>query len=423
MYPVLRRRNFALLWLGGLISAAGDWLLSLALPFYVYQHTGSVLATGILFMLHILPGVLFGSLAGVLADRWDRRRTMLVTDVTRAIVLLGLIPLLSTPGLLWLSYPIVAVEASISQVFWPAQGALLPRLVAEDELLAANALNSVSDSVLRLTAPALGGALYALSGLSSVVLLDSGSYLFSALMVALLRVPKPAEAELPAPPETPAEVGTWWGSLWRDWRAGVRVVQRDALLATVFLVASLDGLARGLVGVLLYVFVQHVLRAGSEVVGAMVSATGIGTLLTGLVLGKVGQTRQLARLIVGQEVLLGVAFLATFSARSVPLVVALSIPVGIGFASAVGCGTLLQTRTAERYRGRVLGAFGTTVALSLLAGEGLATLLGNPIGVLPLLYTAGGVALGSGLVGLIGFRQATGTRLAVAEQDAGTLGP
>lgn len=422
MYPVLRRRNFALLWLGGLISAAGDWLLGLALPFYVYQRTGSVVATGIIFMLHILPGVLFGSLAGVLADRWDRRRTMLLADLARAVILLGLIPLVYSPTGLWLSYPIVALEATISQVFWPAQGALLPRLVGEDELVAANALNTVSDSVLRLTAPALGGALYALSGLGSVVLLDSGSYLFSALMVALLHVPSPP-AELPKPQEAPDIAATWWGALWRDWLAGVRVVQRDALLATVFLVAGLDGLARGLVGVLLYVFVQHVLRAGAEVMGAMVSATGIGTLLTGLVLGKVGQTRHLARLIVGQQVLLGVAFLATFSSRSVPVVVALSIPVGIGFASSIGSGTLLQTRAAERYRGRVLGTFGTTVALTLLGGEGLATLLGSAMGVLPLLYAAGGVALGSGLVGLFGFRQATGTGLAAAEQDAGTVGP
>jgi len=97
--------------------------------------------------------------------------------------------------------------------------------------------------------------------------------------------------------------------------------------------------------------------------------------------------------------------------------------VGVGFASSIGCGTLLQTRAAERYRGRVLGAFGTTVALTLLAGEGLAGLLGSSVGVLPLLYVAGGVALGSGLVGLVGFRQATGTGLAGAEQDAGTARP
>ena len=74
MLATLRNRNFSLLWLGGLISLSGNWMLLTALPFYVYQLTGSALATSGLMMAYIAPGIVFGSVAGVLVDRWDRRR-------------------------------------------------------------------------------------------------------------------------------------------------------------------------------------------------------------------------------------------------------------------------------------------------------------------------------------------------------------
>ncbi len=105
MYPVLRRRNFVLLWVGGFVSSYGDWLLALALPFYLYQRTDSALASTGLFMVNMLPRVLFGSVAGVFVDRWDRRRTMLITDLARAGVLLLLLPVASSDARLWLSYP------------------------------------------------------------------------------------------------------------------------------------------------------------------------------------------------------------------------------------------------------------------------------------------------------------------------------
>ena len=90
MFAILRQRNFALLWMGAVISRLGDWLLLIVLPLFVYQRTGSALATGIMFIVETLPGLCFGSLAGVFADRWDRRRTMIVTDLLRALILLPL---------------------------------------------------------------------------------------------------------------------------------------------------------------------------------------------------------------------------------------------------------------------------------------------------------------------------------------------
>src|SRR5919198_1112108 len=85
MIATLRQRNFALLWFAGLISLAGDWMLIVALPIYVYQLTGSTLATSTMFIAGRLPTLLFGSVAGVFVDRWDRKRTMVVANLLLAL--------------------------------------------------------------------------------------------------------------------------------------------------------------------------------------------------------------------------------------------------------------------------------------------------------------------------------------------------
>ena len=88
MLAVLRQRNFSLLWFGGVLSVVGDFFLFIALPFFVYERTGSALATGAMFAAETLPRLLFGSVAGVFVDRWDRKKTMVFADVSRAVILL-----------------------------------------------------------------------------------------------------------------------------------------------------------------------------------------------------------------------------------------------------------------------------------------------------------------------------------------------
>src|SRR5215472_6588875 len=168
MLAALRQRNFTLLWFGQLISMAGDWILLIALPFYVYNLTGSTFATGGMFMAQNVPRILLGSVAGVFVDRWDRRRTMIVSDIARTFILLLLVFVRSVDWL-WLVYIIAFVQTAIGQFFGPAENALIPHLVSETNLVGANALNSLSQSLTRLIAPALGGALYGALGLTVVV--------------------------------------------------------------------------------------------------------------------------------------------------------------------------------------------------------------------------------------------------------------
>src|SRR5262245_54601932 len=103
MWATLRQRNFALLWIAGLISLMGDWMLGIALPVAVYDMTGSVVAMGGMLLAGSLPGILFSSLAGVFVDRWERRRTMIIVNILLAISILPLL-LVRSADWLWLIY-------------------------------------------------------------------------------------------------------------------------------------------------------------------------------------------------------------------------------------------------------------------------------------------------------------------------------
>src|SRR4030042_1604111 len=114
MIATLRQRNFALLWFGGLISMTGDMVLYIALPYHVYHLTGSALSTGLMFIAGTLPGVLFGSMAGVFVDRWNRQRTMIVVSILQSLCLLFLI-LVRSVEWLWVVYLVSFIEAVLSQ--------------------------------------------------------------------------------------------------------------------------------------------------------------------------------------------------------------------------------------------------------------------------------------------------------------------
>lgn len=395
MLASLRNRNFALLWVGQLVSLAGDWVLLVALPFFVYSLTGSTLATGAMFIAQTLPRLALGSLAGVFVDRWDRRATMMASDLLRAALLLPLL-LVRSPDRAWIVYVVAFAEASVSQFFLPAEGALLPRLVGEgDALLAANALNSLSQNLTQLVGPALGGLLYGALGLTSVVAFDAASFLVSALLIALIATPRSATAD------TGGAQPAAGLAVWREWREGLRLVRQDRILATLFLVIGTVMIGQGLIMVLLVAWVKGVLGGGSTEFGWLMSAQAVGSLLGGLVLGKVSRLLSPAKLIGLAGLLDGALLLAIFNIPVLALDLVLIGLAGIPIVGlTVSLQTLLQNTTADAYRGRVFGAFLAVIALAQLLGMALASLLGDRLGAVLLLDLDGVLWIVGGVLAL-----------------------
>lgn len=152
MLRVLRQRNFALVWLADLVSQIGDWLLFIALPYHVYQLTGSTLATGLSFMLYNVPRLVLGSLAGVLVDRWDRRGTIIAVNAASALTIAPLL-LAQSSASVWIVYAAVFFQACLAHILDPAATAFLPLIVDEDDLIPANALNTMIGGATRLVGP------------------------------------------------------------------------------------------------------------------------------------------------------------------------------------------------------------------------------------------------------------------------------
>src|SRR6266508_2997592 len=187
MLAVLRQRDYALLWFGGFISMLGDFVLFVGLPYEIFRLTGSTLATAGMVVAYLVPSILLGSVAGGFVDRWARRRLMVAVNLVQAAILLALL-LVGDLGLSGL-YAVLVVESSVSQLFHPAQIALMPSLLSggEGELITANALGGVGRHGARLIGPAVGGVIVAAGGLGAVAVVDSASVVISAGMLALIR--------------------------------------------------------------------------------------------------------------------------------------------------------------------------------------------------------------------------------------------
>src|SRR5579883_2069163 len=280
MTVVLHQRNFALLWLGALVSRVGDFVLLVALPFYVYTVSGSALLTGAMFVVETVPAIVLGSIAGVYVDRWDHRRTMIVCDLCRAVTLLALLAA-RTPQSLWIIYPVACMQSCLSQFFMPASFALLPRVVGEKHLMEANSLNAVTSNATRLIGPTLGGFALAMLGLTGVVVIDAASFLLSAIAIGFVNVSSFPASRIASQSTQRALVGDSFHTFWSEWRSGLSLIRTEPGVAALFAILAAISFSQGLVDVLIAPFVKLVLHGNALFLGWMGTVQGIGGILGG----------------------------------------------------------------------------------------------------------------------------------------------
>jgi MFS family permease len=399
----LHQRSFRRLWIAGLISDTGDWLLLVSLPILVYQYTHSTLGTATAFLVELAPPVLLAPLAGRVADRVDRRRTLMWISAAQAVAVTPLLLVDGRAGLPIL-YVVVFAQAALASIFDPTKSAMLPTLVDPERLLPANSLVALNQNVGRLIGASLGGALLAVGGgLSLIVIGDGVSFLLAASLIAGLPRPGSTDpgvaARPPTPPTpTPTRSAPDGGPADADWAAALspRPIRAGLL---VLLTASV---AQGIFVVLFIVFVARVLHGGSAEIGLLRGVQAIGAIIAGLALVAARRIGA-AALTAWASVIFGLLDLAVWNlphlTLAAPVYVALFMVVGApGTALVTGLTSVMQQAAPDGQRGKVFAAMGVATSVGQAAGMITAGVLGDAVGVVGVLNAQGVLYLLAGAV-------------------------
>jgi MFS family permease len=393
-----RTRDFRLVWCGGFVNDIGDWLLLVALPVYVFIQSGSGSATAILFVVELVAALVLGPVGGSLVDRWDLRRTLIVTNLAQAVTLA---PLLAVSGdRIWPAYLVVGAQAMLTQINNPASAALLPRVVAPDQLTVANAANSTSASLARLIGSPLGGLAVGLGGIEAVVVIDGLS--FVAVAIAMLFVRSPT-----APITTDAETGE---VVTPGIRAGVRAVRAHRSLRSLILIDGFAQLAQGFFVVLFVVFVVRQLEGGGVDVGLIRGSMAVGAIVSAAMIGKFAGRIGPITLVTAGYFGMGAVSLVFWNAPTVSsaiwvymVVFALSgVP---GAAMGIGLFTAVQQFSPAGMLGRVVGMAGALDALARAAGSLIAGVLVSQVNLTVLLDVQSSIYLTAGVLAYLFIRE------------------
>ena len=397
--------SFSALWTGQLISALGDRIHQIALAFVFIDATHSPLAVAGVFFVATLPNLLFGPIAGGLVDRWDHREVMIVSDLLRAALVL-LIPIAAVTNLAY-AYPLVFLVTTVSIFFRPAKGAILPRIVAAEDLVPANSALWIGETFADIVGYVIAGLFVTLlrDQLPLAFWVDSVTYIASAVLIASIAVAPPTRAVAAAAGAAARGLWATMRSFGGELRAGWRFLRGDKVLLANTIQATAGQFMLGIFLVLTPIYAANDLHLGSisdrEAYGYLEGAIGAGNLIGGFLIGLIGSRVRLGRMVIAGYVLTGLAVALLPLTMSVPVAVGIAFGSGVGnLAFVIPSQTLLQRRTPPEMMGRVLGLRFSVVFGSMTLAMGVGGILAEQFGAGPVIGAFGLVTAVAGLAGL-----------------------
>jgi MFS family permease len=397
--------SFSALWTGQLISALGDRIHQIALAFVFVDATHSYLAVGAVFLVATLPNLLFGPIAGGLVDRWDHREVMIVSDLLRA-GLVVLIPIAAVSNLV-LAFPIVFLVTTVSIFFRPAKGAILPRMVAPDDLVPANSALWVGETFADIVGYALAGLFVGLlhDQLSVAFWVDAVTYVASAVLIATIAVAPMTRAVAVAAAEAGRGLLQRVRAFGGEIREGWRFLRGDPVLLANTAQAVVGQFTIGILLAVVPFYAADVVSRGAisdrEAYGFLEAAIGGGNFVGGFAIGLIGARLALGRMVIIGYVLTGACIALMGLTNSLPLALGLSFGGGVGnLAFVIPSQTLMQRRTPPDMLGRVLGLRFSVVFGSMTLALGVGGLLGQQFGAAIVIVVFGLVTVAAGVAGL-----------------------
>lgn len=387
----LANPRFRKLWLADFISRLGDGFTSLAVLVVIHRITGSATALAGMAIVTSLPQLAFGLHAGVLADRLDRRKILIASDLLRGAVVLSLVTI-HRADQVPLFYALGLLQATVGVFFEPARAAFLPAIVEPGTLLAANALSQTARIGATMAGAALAGVLLTLpQGAMLAFAFDAASFWLSALLVAAIpAVARPAAADVPRPRHLDALF------------EGLRHLFGSRVLVGLFVTFAIAMLGLGAVNVLFLPFLTDELHGTTTVVGIARGVQMVGLLAGGALVSVLAKRIAPTALVVAGICGLGVAFGGLGLCRSPWLVVAVLAAIGMcSSALTAGTGTLLQQRVPDGLRGRLESSLDTLLVLVLMLAMAGAGILSDRWGTRRVLLLGGALVIGGGFAGAV----------------------
>jgi len=379
-----RRRDFRLLVLGQSVSEAGSMLTFVAVPFQVYELTGSSLAVGLLGLAEFAPILVLALVGGALADAFDRRRLVQIAEIGAAVVAGALLVNAALPDpRTWVLYLCASLLAAFTALRRPPLDALVPRLVERDELKAAAAVQFTVHNVAFVAGPALAGVLIAAAGLEATYALDAATFAFSLVVLTMMRTPPPPVDALAASLRTIVEgVRYAWS---RQELIGTYLVDMNAMFFGMPM-ALFPAMAKG--------------YGGAEALGVLYAAPAAGSIVVGVTSGWARRVHSHGRAIACAAAAWGAASVAFGFAGALWLAVAcLAVAGGMDAISGIFRSAIWNETIPDHLRGRLAGVEMISWSSGPTLGNAEAGAVAALAGVRASIV-AGGVACVAGTVAL-----------------------
>ena len=366
-YRELLRANpgFRRLWYAEIVSFLGDWFNTIALYTAVDELGAGTEAIAAVFVAKLLPIFLMTPLSGPIIDSFDRRKLLIATDVGRAVCALGLIGAYWSRSLVLL-IAVLFVMVALAGLFIPAKSAAIPQVTRTEHLGAANALSAATWSVMLALGAATGGLATALLGIELALLIDSLTFVVSALL--LLPLPR-LSPDSDAPPKSARHHG---------FVAGLRYLRRHRYLAAIISLKPGMALAGGALA-MLPVFAIELFRGGAGSMGVLYTARGLGALVGALAVRRIfgDDRRTLRALAIPAYAILALSYLGLSVAPNLWIAAAAFFGTAVGGSMIwVVSGTLGQMESDNAYRGRVFAIeFGVFTLLLSVTAAGASSLV------------------------------------------------
>jgi len=350
-------KTFLTIWAGQLVSLLGSGLSGFALGLWVLSRSGSVTKFALIALCTLAPRILLSPLAGAVADRWDRRSTMLASELGAALVTGWMALMLMagrlTPGGIYLAMSAISVCSAFQ---WPAWAASITLLVPKDQFARASGMVQIAQGLAQTLAPVMAGImLQARPGIVGILWIDFSSYIFAAIILLLVRIPRPPVVSevVPKPQSLLRDIAYGWTYL----------VSRPGLIGLVLMVSACNFV----LGIIMILVAPLVLSfASPQVLGTVMTCAGVGMFVGSAIMAASGGPRRRVRGMVAFLALGGAALLGAALPPS-PVLIAggafiflLSVPVASGCMQAI-----LQSKVDPAVQGRVFAFTGMAVAAAM----------------------------------------------------------